>query len=118
MAKRYKEAPWWWYIAVLVLSFVLGLIVVTTQNVTLPAWAYVVALLLGIFIAPLVSLIACINTSANANCDTEHLALLSLWQRHCHQQPVKDVGRSDPPGTPHRQHVFCCLVAQCHQQRC
>ena len=56
MAKHYKEAPWWWYIVILVLSFVLGLIVVTTQNITLPVWAYVVSLLLGIFIAPLVSL--------------------------------------------------------------
>ncbi|OLN93273.1 Oligopeptide transporter 1 [Colletotrichum chlorophyti] len=52
MTKNYKETPWWWYIIVLVLSFVLGLIVVLTQNITLPAWAYVVSLLLGIFIAP------------------------------------------------------------------
>jgi hypothetical protein len=55
MAKHYKEAPWWWYITVLVLSFILGLIVVTTQNITLPVWAYIASLLLGIFIAPLVS---------------------------------------------------------------
>ncbi|KAK2016420.1 OPT oligopeptide transporter [Colletotrichum eremochloae] len=53
MAKHYKETPWWWYVIVLVISFVLGLVVVVTQNVTLPAWAYVVSLLLGIFIAPL-----------------------------------------------------------------
>ncbi|KAI3535430.1 OPT oligopeptide transporter [Colletotrichum abscissum] len=53
MTKHYKETPWWWYVIVLVVSFVLGLVVVTTQNVTLPAWAYVVSLLLGIFIAPL-----------------------------------------------------------------
>ncbi|CAI0647640.1 unnamed protein product [Colletotrichum noveboracense] len=53
MAKHYKETPWWWYVAVLVLSFILGIVVVTTQNITLPAWAYIVALLLGIFIAPL-----------------------------------------------------------------
>ncbi|KAK1625807.1 OPT oligopeptide transporter [Colletotrichum phormii] len=53
MTKHYKETPWWWYVIVLVASFVLGLVVVTTQNVTLPAWAYVVSLLLGIFIAPL-----------------------------------------------------------------
>lgn len=57
MVKHYREAPWWWYIAVLVFSFVLGLIVVTTQNITLPAWAYVVSLLLGIIIAPMVSLL-------------------------------------------------------------
>ncbi|KAL7931377.1 OPT oligopeptide transporter domain-containing protein [Trichoderma chlorosporum] len=53
MAKNYKEAPWWWYIAVLVFSFVLGLVVVLKDNITLPAWAYVVSLLVGIFIAPL-----------------------------------------------------------------
>ena len=55
MVKNYKESPWWWYVIVLVLSFVLGLVVVIKENITLPAWAYVVALLLGMFIAPLVS---------------------------------------------------------------
>ncbi|KAJ0164769.1 Oligopeptide transporter 6 [Colletotrichum tanaceti] len=53
MTKHYKETPWWWYVIVLFISLVLGLVVVCTQNVTLPAWAYVVSLLLGIFIAPL-----------------------------------------------------------------
>ncbi|EUC39534.1 hypothetical protein COCMIDRAFT_111306 [Bipolaris oryzae ATCC 44560] len=52
MAKHYREAPWWWYTIVLVVSFVLGLIVVIKENVTLPVWAYIVALLLGTFIAP------------------------------------------------------------------
>jgi hypothetical protein len=54
MAEHYKETPWWWFIVVLVVSFVLGLVVVTTQNITLPVWAYIVALILGMFIAPLV----------------------------------------------------------------
>lgn len=57
MTKHYKEAPWWWYIGVLVLSFVLGLIVVLTQDITLPAWAYVVSLVLGIIIAPFSTLL-------------------------------------------------------------
>ncbi|KAJ5580680.1 hypothetical protein N7450_006981 [Penicillium hetheringtonii] len=52
MAKHYKETPWWWYITVLVGSFVLGLIVVLKENITLPAWAYVVSLIVGIIIAP------------------------------------------------------------------
>ncbi|KAL7893519.1 OPT oligopeptide transporter domain-containing protein [Trichoderma sp. SZMC 28014] len=52
MAKNYKETPWWWYIAVLVFSFVLGLVVVIKENITLPAWAYVVSIILGIVIAP------------------------------------------------------------------
>ncbi|KAJ5519053.1 Oligopeptide transporter OPT superfamily [Penicillium expansum] len=45
MAKHYKEAPWWWYIAVLVGSFILGLIVTLKENITLTAWAYVISLL-------------------------------------------------------------------------
>lgn len=55
MATNYKEAPWWWYIAVLVFSFILGLVVVIKENITLPVWAYIVSLIVGIFIAPLVS---------------------------------------------------------------
>ncbi|KAF7877421.1 hypothetical protein EAF04_001098 [Stromatinia cepivora] len=57
MAKNYKEAPWWWYIAILIISFVLGLVVVIKENITLPVWAYIVALLLGCFIAPLSNLL-------------------------------------------------------------
>lgn len=56
MSKHYKDTPWWWYAAVLVISFVLGLVVVVKEDITLSAWAYVVALILGIIIAPLVSL--------------------------------------------------------------
>lgn len=55
MAARYKEAPAWWYVAVLVISFVLGIVVVTKENITLSAWGYVVSLLLGILFAPFVS---------------------------------------------------------------
>ncbi|KAI1841876.1 hypothetical protein JX266_011954 [Neoarthrinium moseri] len=57
MAKHYKETPWWWYVIVLVVSFVLGLVVVVKENVTLSAWAYVVALILGTIIAPFSTLL-------------------------------------------------------------
>ncbi|RAL62105.1 hypothetical protein DID88_002591 [Monilinia fructigena] len=53
MAKTYKEAPWWWYISILVGSFILGLIVVLKENITLPVWAYIVSLLLDV-LSPLV----------------------------------------------------------------
>ncbi|KAJ5364810.1 OPT oligopeptide transporter [Penicillium cataractarum] len=52
MAAHYKETSWWWYVLVLIGSFVLGLVVVLRENVTLPAWAYVVALLVGSIISP------------------------------------------------------------------
>lgn len=55
MVKHYKDVPHWWYISVLVLSFILGLVVVIKENITLPAWGYVVSILLGILIAPFVS---------------------------------------------------------------
>jgi glucan phosphoethanolaminetransferase (alkaline phosphatase superfamily) len=58
MAKHYKETPWWWFIAALVISFVLGLIVVVKEDITLPPWAYVVSLLIGIILAPFVSTLA------------------------------------------------------------
>lgn len=60
MAKNYKEAPWWWYIIVLVGSFILGIIVTVKENITLSVWAYVIALLLGCIIAPFVSTISSI----------------------------------------------------------
>lgn len=52
MVAHYKEAPWWWYIFILVFSFILGLIVVTKENVTLPVWAYIFALIFGMIITP------------------------------------------------------------------
>jgi hypothetical protein len=55
MARNYKEVPWWWYVLVLLASFVLGLVVVLKEDITLTAWAYVIALLLGSVIAPFVS---------------------------------------------------------------
>lgn len=55
MAKHYKETPWWWYAAILVGSFVLGLAVILSQNLTIPVWAYIVSLIVGIIIAPFVS---------------------------------------------------------------
>ncbi|OJJ48593.1 hypothetical protein ASPZODRAFT_61713 [Penicilliopsis zonata CBS 506.65] len=52
MAKNYKETPWWWYAVVLIGSFILGLIVVLKEDITLPVWAYIVSLIVGIIVAP------------------------------------------------------------------
>lgn len=101
MAKNYKEVPQWWYLVVLVGSFVLGLIVVTTQNITLPVWAYIVALLMGIFIAPLVSLASfttrdCPIFQRGPQADiviAEYYSVFSLRKRHRHQQPFQDGSR-------------------------
>ena len=55
MVEHYKDCPWYWYAGCLLISFVLGLVVVIKENITLPWWAYIIALLLGSFIAPFVS---------------------------------------------------------------
>ncbi|CAN9113053.1 unnamed protein product [Alternaria alternata] len=57
MAKHYKDAPQWWYLVVLLVSFVLGLVVVIKENVTLPIWAYVIALAMGTIISPFSTLL-------------------------------------------------------------
>lgn len=53
--KKYKEANWWWYATILVIAFVLGIIVTAKEDIGIPVWAYIVALLLGAVIAPFVS---------------------------------------------------------------
>ncbi|KAF8508624.1 OPT oligopeptide transporter protein-domain-containing protein [Hysterangium stoloniferum] len=48
--QKYKEAPWWWFAILLVLSFLAGKIY--HRDTTLPWWGYITALALGAFIAP------------------------------------------------------------------
>nr|AGA20378.1 oligopeptide transporter 7 [Phanerodontia chrysosporium] len=55
--QKYDEAPWYWYAALLALSFFAGLIVVLKGETTLPWYSYIVALLLGGIIAPLSTLL-------------------------------------------------------------
>ena len=43
----YPEAPFYWYIFLLAISFFAGLIVVIKGGTTLPVWGYIVALLTG-----------------------------------------------------------------------
>lgn len=49
---KYKEVPMWWYYGLFVLAFFAGLIVNIKGQTTQPAWEYIVALILGAFIAP------------------------------------------------------------------
>lgn len=120
MAKHYKETPWWWYISILVGSFILGLVVVIKENITLPAWAYVVSLIMGIIIAPVVSLpIRLSFVWAYVDCFfPEHSALLSLWKWNCHKQSLQNASWSYAARKTCWQHVLRCLVPQRYFQRC
>ncbi|KAF8882526.1 oligopeptide transporter [Gymnopilus junonius] len=55
--KKYKEAPWWWYLILLALAFVAGLTVVFRGQTTLPWWSFIVALILGTFVTPFSTLL-------------------------------------------------------------
>ena len=57
MVRHYKDTPWWCFAGNLIISFVLGLIVVIKENITLPVWAYIVSLALGMFISPFVGIL-------------------------------------------------------------
>ncbi|OSX63951.1 hypothetical protein POSPLADRAFT_1138543 [Postia placenta MAD-698-R-SB12] len=57
MNRDYKEVPWYWYLGLLLLAFVSGLIVVLKGQTTLPWWSYITALLLGAFVTPFSTLL-------------------------------------------------------------
>ncbi|TVY83033.1 Oligopeptide transporter [Lachnellula suecica] len=50
--EKYDEVPMWWYLILFGLAFVAGLVVTIMPGTTLPAWGFIIALLLGAFIAP------------------------------------------------------------------
>ncbi|KAJ5116567.1 hypothetical protein N7456_000915 [Penicillium angulare] len=52
MVKHYNETPFWWYAILLLFSFLLGIVVALKENITLPAWGYVVSLVAGSIVAP------------------------------------------------------------------
>lgn len=86
MAEHYKETPWWWYVSVLVFSFVIGLVVVIKENITLPVWAYIVSLVVGIVFAPFVSniplyqkFLSFLTERTFLTTTQERHPLLSLW---------------------------------------
>jgi OPT oligopeptide transporter protein len=104
MAKHYKETPAWWYGAVLLISFILGLIVVLKEDITLPAWAYVISLALGIVFGPFVSIPQYNNYLRSIFLTlrfAEYPSVCSLWKRHCHKQYIEDGSRPVDPWTSH-----------------
>ncbi|KAF9492268.1 oligopeptide transporter [Pleurotus eryngii] len=50
--QKYKEAPWWWFVILLGVSFVSGLAVVIRGQTTVAWWSYIIALILGSVVAP------------------------------------------------------------------
>lgn len=68
MQENYKDVPMWWYVAVLLVGFFLGLASIYVGHTTLDPWAYVVAILLGCIVAPFsLCLYGLLGTSISTN---------------------------------------------------
>ncbi|WVQ84175.1 hypothetical protein IAT38_006322 [Cryptococcus sp. DSM 104549] len=52
MKENYKQVPMWWYLAILVVGFALGMIAVCIGHTTMTWWSYIVAIALGCVITP------------------------------------------------------------------
>jgi hypothetical protein len=93
MLVKYKEVPTWWYFIILTVAFVFGIIVTTTQNITMPVWSYIIALLTGAFVAPFVSGseiseifgISLFSQAYRHQLMAVHDPLLPLWLRDCYE---------------------------------
>ena len=115
MAARYREVPYWWYVGILTFAVVLGVIVTTTQSITMPVWSYFIALLVGAFVAPFVSTSYAQGIAGHsANNVIVDYPLLSIRKRYCDQQLDEDRGWSRSTWTTIGQPLLLRLVAQCH----
>ena len=108
MLVKYKEVPYWWYLLILIVAFVFGIIVTTTQNITMPVWSYIIALLVGAFVAPFVSgnsfflffFSFLVFILSNGLLTAVYDPLLPLWLRDRNEQYYEDSCGLCTPRTP------------------
>ena len=121
MLVKYKEVPYWWYLLILIVAFVFGIIVTTTQNITMPVWSYIIALLVGAFVAPFVSgnsfflffFSFLVFILSNGLLTAVYDPLLPLWLWDRHELPHEDSSwRCTAWKTPRKPLLFI-LVTQC-----
>lgn len=110
---KYKEAPWYWYLGTLIIAFVFGLVAVLKEDISLPAWAYVVSLILGMIIAPFVSSFV-LSLEYAPHSSAEYPAILPLRERDRHQLAHEDACGCHHSRAPARQPLLLGMVAQRH----
>lgn len=57
----YPEVPQWYYGAIGLVSFVLGIVVISVWDTQLPVWAYIFAILIALFYAIPIGMIQAIT---------------------------------------------------------
>jgi hypothetical protein len=122
MLVKYKEVPTWWYFIILTVAFVFGIIVTTTQNITMPVWSYIISLLTGAFVAPFVSgeNPKFRNFRSLSSFEAQrhqlmavHNPLLPLWLRYCYELPHEDSSWRSIARKTSRKSLLFIMVAQC-----
>jgi len=72
---RYRDIPHWWFVAVFVVSFVLGAVTIEIYDTKMPFWAFILALILSLFfVLPLGILLAITNQQLFLNVFSELIA--------------------------------------------
>ena len=75
MMRKYKEVPDWWYLAMLVVSFIAAVIAMEVYKIGLPIWALLIALFLpAIYMLPAGFIFATTGQILNINLITELLS--------------------------------------------
>jgi OPT family small oligopeptide transporter len=75
LMRKYKDAPEWWYVVLLVISLALGLATVLGFNSQLPWWAFFVSnILAALFMVPTSSILAMSNIALALNVLSPFLA--------------------------------------------
>lgn len=79
MMEQYPDAPQWWYMIILVLSIILGILCIKLYPTETPVWTIIVAVVLGIvFLIPIGLMESITNTSIGINVLTELIAGYAL----------------------------------------
>lgn len=72
LMRKYKEAPEWWFLAIFVVSFAMGLVASLVWKTHLPWWAYIICILIGlVFYIPIGMVQAITNQQTGLNIITE-----------------------------------------------
>ncbi|KAG6328511.1 hypothetical protein ID866_10578 [Astraeus odoratus] len=88
--QKYKEASFWWYICLLIISFISGLIVILKGQTTLSLYSFIVALLLGSFVTPFSQLLfARLGTGISTN---QLMKMFTMWSHDIIAQSIALAG--------------------------
>jgi OPT family oligopeptide transporter len=80
LMSKYREAPDWWYLSIFVIAFFFGLATVLAYLSQLPAWAYIISILLAlVFTIPCCMIMGITNILLSLNVISPYIAGFSKY---------------------------------------